>query len=289
MKYLIQEVDARIKKNLVLFIMAFLLLACEKPQPPAPLPPPQPPVSVSGIARGFTLDSVEDLPKIISAIKSMPFRPMVRVVCDYPESAATYKNAIDELSKIAEVIIQPSDSEYSKKMTVAQYKARFSEYINAFPQVKYFESANEISGDWLSKDVIKQAEEATKLIKAAGKISVLVVYWNTPSCSDTNGEYKAWLKKNFTQYLKDNSDMVLISVYGYDCDGPEPSYATLDNEIAAVREIFPKSIVAIGEYGKQGDAKIMRHYLDYPSVGPGLFWFGYQDIVNGKLLQEFVR
>lgn len=272
------------------YLILLLLLACEKPQPPVPLPPPHHPVSVSGVARGFTLDSVENLPLIISKIKELSWRPWVRIVFDYPEKPSAYREAVEQISKVAEIVGQPSDSVYSSKMTVAQYEQRFREYIEAFPQINIWESCNECNGDWAGSDTLAQAEAATRLIKHYGKKAMFTPYWNTPTCADKHGDYYEWAVKNISAYVKAETDYVALSVYGYDCDGPEPTYNKLNSELDRLQLLFPKSIVMVGEYGKQGSMSIARHYLSYPRLGFGGYWFGYQAITkNPKDWEEFKK
>ena len=74
------------------------------------------------------------------------------------------------------------------------------------------------------------------------------------------------------------------SIYGSDCDGPEPSYAELDAIIASMTALFPHALVGIGEYGKQGNTAILQYYMSYQNASPryifaGLYWYGTQDLV----------
>ncbi len=275
----------------ILFLFIFVSCGLFKPKPPEPIPNPEPiPQHSFVFQKGFTLDDVSDFQKITEVIKKMPFKPWVRIVFDYPNSIADYEYAVDSICRVALCVGQPSDSTYSKKMTVAQYKKRFEDYVRAFKHlIPIWETGNEINGDWLSPDIIAQAEEATRIVKSYGLKTMLVTYWNTETCKDSHGEYKKWLQSNVTQYLKDNTNYAFISIYGYDCDGPEPSYEVLLAEQEWHLNFFNKSHVAIGEYGKKGDKSVMRHYLDSYSVGPGLYWFGLQDIINGNLYDEFIK
>lgn len=286
-------------------------LGCEKPEPakpqptPTPVSTPRPTPNDLGIPRGFTIDSIENLPKILNAVNAMPLKPSIRVVCDYPNPASYYKKAIDALALVSVVIIQISDSEYSLKMTVDQFAARTKDYVNTFPQVQIFESPNEsnmcsdCSPTKASELVSKQAEASLKIIKDAGRKVMITPYWNLADCVDGNGEYKKWHSK----YIKNKElyDYVALSVYGMDCEGrPEPSYAELDKELDAFQVMFPNAKVMIGEYGadaarerKYGIKRldIMKHYLGYPRVGAGLNWYGYQDLldINGPMFKEFIK
>jgi hypothetical protein len=258
------------------------------------------------LTTGLTLDSQDDIDKIAISLKGLSWRPTVRIVCDVPDPASSYKRSIDALSKVSEVIIQISDSAYSKKLSVAQFEARTLEYIKAFPQVNIIETSNEInmcddcSPDKHSKLFSEQATAAMRVAKKYGKKTFITPYWNLPDCVDANGEYKAWLKKYLSDEVKKGADYVGLSVYGMDCEGrPEPTYAELDKELDELQKIFPNSKVMIGEYGadksrekkyKIKNSDIIRHYKNYHRVGAGLQWYGWQ-MVNeqGADWQEFKK
>lgn len=265
----------------ILFLFLFFLLACtqqSKINTPAPLPVETP--EILSVDYGLTLDSVDqNLPAIITALKAMPRRPYVRLVFDYPRPAKDFIKAVDAISQIATIIGQPSDSEYNSKMTVDQYHQRFLDYVSNLPKIDIWEICNECNGDWLGSNAIKQAEKALAVTIAYKKRSLYTAYWNTPNCADKHGEWFAWSKKNLTKFLKENVTHASLSVYGYDCDGPEPTYQVLDTNLKNLQLLFPASIVMIGEFGKQGSESVMKHYLKYPKKGWGIYWFGRQDLV----------
>lgn len=228
---------------------------------------------------GLTLDSIDiNLPEIIDMLKSLPTRPYVRLVFDYPRPASHFKKAVEQIGLVANIIGQPSDSEYNAKMTVAQYKMRFWDYVANLPQVGIWEIINEANGDWLGKNAIRQAEVALQIVKDAGKFSLYTAYWNTETCKDSNGRWDLWHNNNLTAFLK-SVTFATLSVYGCDCDGPEPTYAVLDAELKKLQKLFPLSVVGIGEFGKKGSASVLKHYMDYPRKGFGLYWYGRQDLV----------
>lgn len=277
-----------------LLLLLLLLLACEKPQPPTPAPNPTP-VVVGGVARGFTLEDTSDVPKIVSVIKSLGWRPWVRIVFHYPDKPSVYAHAVQEISKVAEIIGQPSDSVYSSKLTVNQFAARFKSYVDTFPQINIWETTNEANmcdncnPVEHTKLIVAQADAALKIVKAAGKKAMFTPYWNTENCADKNGEYYEWTRKNISTFVKTETDYVALSIYGFDCDGGEPSHTNIDSELDRFRVLFPSANVMVGEYGKQGSVSVLKHYRDYPRVGAGLYWHGSQDIISGKLLQEFKK
>lgn len=233
---------------------------------------------------GLTLDSVTNLTAIVDSLKNLPQKPWVRIVFDYPLQPSDYAKAVKAIAPYATIVGQPSDSTYNNKMTVAQYKARFQAYVSQLPQINIWETCNECNGDWLGSNAAAQADAATDVVKAAGKQALFTPYWNTDTCVDKNGPYVAWTQKNISDKVKTQSDYVMPSVYGFDCDGPEPSYAELNNMVSTFATMFPNAKVGIGEYGKKGSAPIMSHYLNYTNSNPrymfaGLYWYGKQDLV----------
>jgi hypothetical protein len=280
--------------NLFQVTIIALSVGCEKPQPPKTDPvstPTTPPVNMGELTRGFTLDNVENISGIVKSIKAMPFKPSVRIVFDFPEKPSSYRDAVESICQIAICLGQPSDSVYSGKMSVAQFKQRFKEYVDAFPIINYWETCNECNGDWAGKNTPAQTDEALKIVKAAGKKSVFVPYWNTKTCADKHGDYYEWTVKNISAYVKAETDIVALSVYGFDCDGGEPSHSVLDGELNKFKTLFPNASIQIGEYGKQNSSQVMRHYLSYNRVGFGGYWHGTQDLINtsGAMWKEFVK
>lgn len=262
---------------------------------PAPTPTPTPTPTTSPKIYGLTIDSISNLSAIVTSLKSLPQKPWVRIVFDYPLQPSSYTAAVKAIAPYATIVGQPSDSTYNKKMTVAQYKTRFQSYVTQLPQINIWETCNECNGDWLGKNASAQADAATNIVKAAGKQALFTPYWNTNSCADKNGPYVAWIQKNISNKVKTQSDYVMPSVYGFDCDGPEPSYADLDKMVQTFSTMFPNAKVGIGEYGKKGNSSILSYYLNYTNPNPryifaGLYWYGKQDLVpSTKALWSIFR
>jgi hypothetical protein len=232
---------------------------------------------------GLTLDDVQNLPVIVDALKSLPQKPWVRIVFDYPLPPSEYAAAVAAIAPWATIVGQPADSTYNAQMDVAQYQARFVAYVAAFPQIDVWETCNECNGDWLGPNASLQADAATAVVKAAGKKALFTPYWNTVNCADKHGPYVPWIAAHISDMVKTQSDYVMPSVYGSDCEGPEPSYAELDKMVDTFAAMFPHAQVGIGEFGKQGDATVLAYYLHYASPNPrfifaGLYWFGRQDL-----------
>lgn len=236
---------------------------------------------------GFTLDSVDGLTDILGSLRALPSRMLVRIVFDYPEPPATYTSAVQAIAAVADIVGQPSDSTYTKKMTVAEYGARFEAYVTAFPQIDLWEACNECNGDWGGANTAAQADAAYDVIKAHGRSVLFTPYWNNSACADTNGDYLAWTRQKISSKLKQGADLVAVSIYGTDCTGGEPSYAEMNAMFDQLGEIFPNADLGIGEYGaaKAADKeRVLRYFLDYSSPHPryvfwGGYWYGRQDFV----------
>ena len=250
---------------------------------PTPTPTPTP-VPAAIKVYGLTLDSTSNLSAVVNSLKSLPQKPWVRIVFDYPSQPSDYAAAVAAIAPYATIVGQPSDSTYNSKMTVDQYRARFQAYVSQLPQITIWETCNECNGDWLGANASAQADAATDVVKAAGKQALFTPYWNTNTCADANGPYVAWIQNKISTKVKTQSDYVMPSIYGFDCDGPEPNYSELDKMVSTFATMFPNAKVGIGEYGKQGSASIMSYYLNYNNANPryifaGLYWYGAQDLV----------
>lgn len=294
-----------------LIFLAFFLAACPSPDPgPTPQPTvtatagptgstgstgptstPTPTWTIPASGKkvvGFTIDSVDNVAAIVKSIQAMPAKPWVRIVFDYPQPASDYASAVAAISAVATVVGQPSDSTYAAKMSVAQYQARFQSYVSSLPQISIWETCNECNGDWAGSNTAAQAEVATQVVKAAGKKALYVPYWNSATCADQHGPYIAWTQKNISAYVKSNTDYVMTSIYGMDCDGAEPAYSELDSLVTTFVGMFPNAQVGIGEYGAAKAASklvVMQHYLAYQNSNShylffGGYWYGYQDLLD---------
>jgi hypothetical protein len=217
----------------------------------------------------------------------LPKRALVRVVFDYPQAPSAYRDAIAAIVPQADVVGQPSDSTYTKQMSVDEYRARFEDYVSSFPDIDLWEACNECNGDWAGENTPAQTDAAFDVIKQHGKRVLYTPYWNAPSCADTHGDYLAWTEKNISDKVKMGTDLVAVSVYGTDCEGPEPSYADLDAMFQRLASMFPNAKLGVGEYGAKSQSdkeRVLRYYLDYSNASPryvfwGGYWYGHQDFV----------
>lgn len=280
-------------KNALLVLLALFSLGCPSPTPdPSPAPTqsfsPIPPAQDS--LTGITIDDISDLPSIINSIKSLPKRITVRVVFDVPNAPSYYASAITELLKVADVLAQPADSTYVKGLSFSAYQKRFQDYVAAFPQITLWEIGNEVNGDWLGTGVPAKIDAAFDVVKGAGKKAVIVPYWNTLNCADKNGLWSTWISNNISTKVKQGSDYSLISIYGKDCDGPEPTPSELQAIYITMASLFPNAMLGVGEMGGSESAtsaereKVIRYYYTLPRIhfrdlGFYGYWFFKEDMV----------
>lgn len=247
------------------------------------------PVDSSRLA-GVTIDSIDPLPAILESLSKLPKRATVRIVFDVPNGPAYYKDAVTKISAVADILGQPADSTYVKRLSLTQYKQRFQNYVTAFPQIKFWEAMNEANGDWLGTGVPTKLDAAYDVIKAAGKKVVVTPYWNTQDCKDSNGYWLDWIKKNVSSKVKAGADYVLVSVYGGDCDGAEPTLADISAFYLTLGTLFPNALLGIGEMGGSESYSIPKreatisYYYKLPKLHPrdaGFFgyWFFASDAV----------
>lgn len=182
------------------------------------------------------------------------------------------------------------DSVYVQKLSLAQYGQRFQDFLTAFPEIQLWEIGNEINGHWLGTGVPEKLDAAFDLVKAAGRKAVVVPYWNTDNCKDKNGNWLPWLAKNVSDKVKTGADYVLVSVYGMDCDGPEPTAAEITAFYQELGVMFPNAKLGLGEIGAGEKATLaqrqsaLQYYLALPKLHPrdigflGYWWFK-QDMV----------
>lgn len=239
---------------------------------------------------GVTVDDISNLNDIVESLQKLPQRVTVRLVFNLPFAPDVYRDAVKQISKVADILGQPADSVYVAKLSLAQYGKRFEDFLVAFPEIELWEIGNEINGHWLGTGVPEKLDAAFDLVKGAGRKAVVVPYWNTDNCKDKNGIWLPWLAKNVSNKVKAGADYVLVSVYGMDCDGPEPTATEITAFYQQLGVMFPNAKLGLGEIGAGEKATLvqreaaLKYYLLLPKLHPrdigflGYWWFK-QDMV----------
>ncbi len=288
--------------NYLLILLALFASGCRTDKPdPVPVPEPTPTATHSPMAPpvgriyGITLDdevdwTPENIAETVKAIRWMSTRVVCRIVFNGGYGPEKYRAAVTAFAPVCDILGQPADSTYVEALSLDAYRKRFQDYVAAFPEIRLWETGNEVNGDWLGSGVAAKVHVAHEVVKAAGKSAVLVPYWNTPNCADSNGEFVSWIRKNISAKVKQETDFVLTSVYGKDCEDPEPTFEqvfTFQSELGA---IFPNAALGLGEIGGSESASqaqraaVIRYYYAMPKthmrdIGFGGYWFYRQDMV----------
>ncbi|MFZ4778809.1 MAG: hypothetical protein ACOYM3_25870, partial [Terrimicrobiaceae bacterium] len=171
----------------------------------------------------------------------------IRVVFDAGQGPSAYTNLINYAkSKGLKILGQPVDSSYDKGYTRAQYKQRFIDFLNAFPQIDAWEVGNEVNGSWLSADIAGKIADAAAEVtaRAPGKPRVLCLFWQINTDALKNSMF-TWVAANLPAATRSNLDVVLISQY----QEQAPMGMAFDAVMQALRAEFPTQKIGIGELG----------------------------------------
>jgi hypothetical protein len=245
---------------------------------------------------GLTLDSTDDLPAIIATLKGFSRKMTVRIVFDEGMDPADYREAVNQIHKVAYILGQPADSSCVKDYTLGQYAARFSRYLKAFAgQVDLWEIGNEVNGNWLGPptEVAAKTWAAYDIVRAAGQKTVLTLVFNegedcavSPQCAEApQYEMYSWVERYVPGRMKRGLDYVLFSYYPENSPQFKPDW---ENEFAKIGRIFPTSRLGFGELGTEGTevqkaALIDEFYpmrIGHPRYIKGCFWwYARQDMV----------
>lgn len=231
---------------------------------------------------GLTLDSCENVPRILAVLKALPKRATVRVVHDPGVDAHFYLEPVQAIAAVCDVMLQPVDSAAMKQYSVNGYVRRFQNYLKVLgPYAKYVEFLNEGNGDWLGRNVALKATSVLPLIKAAGLKSMVCYFWDN--------DMLPFIRKNPIA-----GDLVSLSYYpnASECD------LSLDDALHFLERQFPTSTICVGEYcdqdgdGKRGSVEDQIALVKQmePHINGGFWWNSYQDLVEtGALLPTFME
>lgn len=265
-------------------------------------PTPSPPAACSAIGEvpapiyGVTVDSTTDLSAVVTALRRFSKKVTVRIVFDRGVPAADYRQAVDQIHAVAYILGQPADSSYVEDYTLDQYKAVFTEYLNAFAgKVDLWEVGNEVNGNWLGPvgDVSAKVSAAYDIVKAAGEKTVLTLVFNegqdcavSPPCAAApQYEIYSWVRNYIPERMKRGVDYVLFSYYPGNSPQFKPDWKS---EFTRIGNVFPNSKLGFGELGIEGTeaekaALIDEFYpmqMDHPRYIKGFFWWYFrQDMV----------
>jgi hypothetical protein len=143
-----------------------------------------------------------------------------------------------------------------------------------------------VNGEWLgsAEDVVAKIQGAYREVKARGKPAALTLYYNQDCWESKSTEMFTWAAANVPSDMKAGLDYVWISYYEDDCNGFQPDWASVFQELAA---IFPNSRIGIGECGTTVESSkaevLQRTYSMEISnarfVGGFFWWYFSEDMV----------
>jgi hypothetical protein len=260
---------------------------------------------------GLTIDRTDNYPANLDLAVSLtqPYG-WVRIVFDMGKKPSDYAALIRYAKdKGLKIMGEPVDSFFDRRYSRAQYKQRFIDCLDAFPQVDAWEVGNEVNGGWLSPEIPEKIADAVQEVRnrAPGKLTALTLFWQL---NTQKAEYSmfTWVEKNLPNSVRQKLDAVLVSLY------PEqaPMGLFFDQMMRTLRIEFPSQRIGIGELGywipkqqfwwaydkadpmREGKrATAFRYYnatLDYTgSLGGGFWWTYLHDFPRDPSLQSIVR
>lgn len=236
---------------------------------------------------GVTLDAVDHIKDIETALSNHSKKTTVRIVFDEYVTASEYDQAVNRISCVGGIMGEILDSWYFKRYTVAQYQARVREYVDRFSgKVSIWEIGNEINGEWLGNadTVIAKIVYAFDYCRNQDLKTALTLYYNKGCWEKAKNEMFRWVNTNIPQNMKNNLDYVLVSYYEDDCNNYQPNWQQVFDSL---HTIFPNSLLGIGECGTKTESKKAEYMTRYytmqvttPGFIGGFFWWYYkQDCV----------
>jgi hypothetical protein len=239
---------------------------------------------------GVTVDDPWNTLPTIAALANFGRRVTARIVFDEQESARDYDGVVQPLSAVADLMGEILDSAYMRDLSVDQFSQRVDDYLDTWGGlVNIWEICNECNGEWLghTADVVNKMTYAYDAAKARGFTTALTLYYNQGCWSNPANEMFYWASVNIPDRIKQALDFVLVSYYEDDCDGRQPDWQPVFDQLA---QTFPNSQVGFGEVGTDGNeteaekaAYIQRYYglqMENPQyIGGYFYWWFSEDMV----------
>lgn len=236
---------------------------------------------------GVTIETIENIDATVEALRKLKFKPTVRIVFHEKVPALTYLQPLKKIHEVSYVMGELADSYYMKNYSLSEYRSMTRDYLDTLGSVvDIWEFGNEVNGEWLGKtsDVIAKISFAFEEIKKRKHVAALTLYYNEGCYEKKDAEMFAWAKKNIPDKIRQKTDYVFISYYEDDCNGTQPEWGKVFDQLAA---LFPESRVGFGEIGSKFDERksdyIKKYYsLQIPHsrfVGGYFWWYFSQDMV----------
>jgi hypothetical protein len=228
----------------------------------------------------------------VASLEALPRKPIARVVFDRGTRPADYTAAIAALHPHAYLMGELVDSSDAKAYTVAGYRQKAVNFVNAFSnQVDLWEVGNEVNGEWLgaTAQTVAKMTAAYEVVTAAGGRTALTLYYNPNCWSQPNHEMFTWAKANIPATMRVGLNYVLTSYYPEDCNNYWPSQAAWQSVFDQLHRMFPNARLGFGESGNSDDRDSLaqkvtllhRYYRlqinDDNYVGGYFWWYFVED------------
>lgn len=256
-----------------------------KPSPtpvPSPSPAPNPPpIASADRIYGVTITNPwNQMPAILNSLSRLAYRPTARIVFDEFVKATDYQPIASQIHQVSFTMGEILDSFYVPKYTTQQYLDRTTEYLTTLgSSIDIWEIGNEINGEWVgdTPTVVSKMTGAYDIVKAAGKTTALTLYFNQGCYEKADHEMFTWAQANVPARMKTGLDYVFISFYEDDCNGIQPNWNVVFQQLGAM---FPNSKIGFGETGTihaaLKETYINRYYkmaINHPRYVYGDFWW----------------
>ncbi len=249
---------------------------------------------------GVTVDRRTRYRDVISSIADLvdhrPGVAYVRIVFDLGVGPKGYDAIIHEAERQGVVVVgQVFDSSYMRHATVAEFEARWRNYVDHFPDIGVWEVGNEVNGGWLGDDVPEKVAYAARYVKATDPTdtTVLTLFWQLGTADSPATSVFQWARDQISPALVADTDVIALSTW----IGGAPLGIAHDEVFERLHAMFPGKRIAMGELGywepntsrvwwwrSQRDpttkvrAALARHMylanLAFPSsVGGGFWWY----------------
>lgn len=240
----------------------------------------------SEMIAGLTIDDSESHSEtaILTALKQMHVRPMVRIVFSKERDAASYLGFVRKVAKYADIMACVYDSDYEKGTSLIDHHHRYLDYIQVLkPYITLWEIGNEVNGNWLGDEEVneKKIADTFALCQHYHLKSALTAYQFRSG--DQKQSMNTWLKKHLSYSMRQHLDYVWISYY----DDDNANYHFQWKQVfASLHRLFPNAKLGFGEcgfakphrYDKEWKKRLKAYYYqprwaDY-YVG-GYFWWNW--------------
>lgn len=261
-----------------------------------------------------------------------------RVLHSYGIDASAYVNRVRAIRADARIMGTLLDSYYVRDYDVAGLRARACEYRATLGHlVDVWEIGNEINGEWLGAGVLDKLAAAAEVFRADGASFARLcpgfslhpneLPFELAVTLYQNGEYAGgvptanncwsraehamlhWTRRHFgpngaLSNLRDALDYVWVSYYEDDCEGIQPRWQEVFDELA---QLFSRASLGIGECGTtiasrkrryaeryyhgmdSSDPEFANMRVDHPRFVGGYFWWYFSDDVRVPAVTETLR